>query len=332
MRSKKNIETITLDDGVYHEKTFDTYIDMAKHAVDWTIFCSYQLQPNAINGTYKILSLPSLQIAYTDASGGVMYDYVAPEGCINISIMHYISNKACIDEMKLKTNMIAIMDDQKIYNFMYNAQIHIFDISIKKSAHPELIKKLTKVINSYYIDKDKEIALMLKHILNKFNNKIPLDIETSKEIESKVIKSILNLLETQEAQTPHFTNSELTTLKIKNKIFKHVDGNMSIQDLSKKYSINERSLQNGFKSLFDLKPKQFMRLLKLNLVHHELLKSSREDNTVQKVARKWGFMHMGRFSNFYTELFLENPSITLKKINPLIDGMNEHCVERKEEI
>ena len=59
-----------------------------------------------------------MQIAYTDATGGVIYDYVAPEGCINISIMHHISNKACIDEMKLKTNMIAIVDDQKIYNFI----------------------------------------------------------------------------------------------------------------------------------------------------------------------------------------------------------------------
>jgi hypothetical protein len=41
---------------------------------------------------------------------------------------------------------------------------------------------------------------------------------------------------------------------------------------------------------------------------------------------------MGRFSKFYTELFLENPSVTLQKKNPLIDGMSEHCVERQEEM
>ncbi len=332
MRSKKNIETLKLDDGVYHEKVFTTYLDMAKHAVDWTIFCFYQLQPKAISGIYKILSLPSIQIAYTEACGGVMYDYVAPENCINISIMYYISNKACIDEMKLKTDMIVIVDDQKIYNFMYNAQVRIFDISIKKSAHPRLIEKLTKSINKYYIDDDKQIALMLKDILSEYNNDIPLDIQTSSKIESKVIKIILNLLEKQEVQIPHFTKSELIALKMKNEIFKHADGNMSIKDLSKKHLISERSLQNSFKSLFDLKPKQFMRLLKLNLVHHELLKSHKEKITVQKIAQKWGFMHMGRFSKFYTELFLENPSLTLKRVNPNIDEMHKHCVERKEEM
>jgi hypothetical protein len=41
---------------------------------------------------------------------------------------------------------------------------------------------------------------------------------------------------------------------------------------------------------------------------------------------------MGRFSKFYTELFLENPSLTLKRVNPNIDEMHKHCVERKEEM
>jgi len=41
---------------------------------------------------------------------------------------------------------------------------------------------------------------------------------------------------------------------------------------------------------------------------------------------------MGRFSKFYTELFGENPSVTLKSKSTSIDGMSTHCVERQEEI
>ncbi|SFZ99111.1 hypothetical protein MNB_SV-5-1025 [hydrothermal vent metagenome] len=41
---------------------------------------------------------------------------------------------------------------------------------------------------------------------------------------------------------------------------------------------------------------------------------------------------MGKFSKYYTELFGENPSLTLKTLNPMIDGMSEHCVVRREEI
>ncbi len=51
-----------------------------------------------------------------------------------------------------------------------------------------------------------------------------------------------------------------------------------------------------------------------------------------RVTQKWGFKHMGKFSKYYTELFGENPSVTLKTVDPMITGINEHCVERKEEI
>ncbi|HHO65596.1 MAG TPA: helix-turn-helix domain-containing protein, partial [Epsilonproteobacteria bacterium] len=51
-----------------------------------------------------------------------------------------------------------------------------------------------------------------------------------------------------------------------------------------------------------------------------------------RVAQKWGFKHMGKFSKYYTELFGENPSVTLRTVAPIIDGMSVHCVERKEEM
>jgi hypothetical protein len=51
-----------------------------------------------------------------------------------------------------------------------------------------------------------------------------------------------------------------------------------------------------------------------------------------RVAQKWGFSHMGRFSKYYTDLFGENPSSTLKISIPQIDGMKVHCVERQEEM
>ena len=75
-----------------------------------------------------------------------------------------------------------------------------------------------------------------------------------------------------------------------------------------------------------------MRLLKLNLVHNDLMQSKPKEVTVLGVAQKWGFSHMGRFCKYYTELFGENPSVTLKTMSPLIERMSKECVERKEEI
>ena len=58
-----------------------------------------------------------------------------------------------------------------------------------------------------------------------------------------------------------------------------------------------------------------MRQLKLNLVRHELSHNIGKSTTVMRVAQKWGFTHMGRFSQYYTELFEENPSETLQTLS-----------------
>ena len=333
MRSKKNVETTKLKKGEILKKEFDNYAGMAESAVDWTLFCSYQLKPNFSEGIYKILQLPSMQIAYTNMEGGIMFDYVAPEDCITFSLMKNISKKACIDQMKLETGMISVVNDKKIYNLICSAQVEILDISLNENADPTLLKKLSQAVDKYYIDSDHKITTLIKGFITKFSDSnTPLDTQTSMEIEKQITEAMLKLLDVQEAQTPYFTKSEKIALEIKQKLFKHMDGKMNINSLAKDYTITTKSLQNAFRSLFDLTPNQFTRLLKLNLVHHELTHSNATNTSVMRIAQKWGFAHMGRFSKYYTELFGENPSITLKNINPLVDGMHTHCVERKEEI
>jgi len=333
MRSKKNVETTTLHPGETLKKEFANYVDMATSAVDWTLFCSYQLKPHFSEGIYKILQLPSMQIAYTYMEGGIMFDYVAPKECITFSLMKNISQKACIDQMKLETGMIAIVDDKKIYNFVCSGEVEFLDISLNKHADTRLIKKLSQAVDKYYLDNDQKVTKLIKGFITEFTKSSSLlDAQTSIQIEKKITEVMLKLLDVQEAQIPHFTKSEKIALKIKKKLSKHMDHTMRVEDLAKQYTISVKSLQNAFKSLFDLRPSEFMRLLKLNIVHHELIKSKSSQTTVLKVAQKWGFSHMGRFSKFYTELYGENPSVTLKNISPLLDGMSTHCVERKEEI
>jgi AraC-like DNA-binding protein len=332
MRSKKNVDTLVLKQGETLEKKFNNYVDMATSAVDWTLFCTYQLKPNFSEGSYKILKLPSMQIAYTDMSGGVMFDYVVPEGCITFSVMQNITQKACIDQMKLKTGMIAITDDTKVYNFMCSSRVQLLDVSLNKDANPILLKKLRKIMDKYVIDGEGKMTLLLKSIVEEYTSKEDADINNLKQIEEQIIEMMFEILDTQEVKTPQFKKSEMVALEIKKKLFKHMDHKMSVSEIARNHNISEKSLQNSFKALFDLTPNQYIRILKLNLVHHELIQSNAAKTAVWKVAQKWGFSHMGRFSKYYKELFGENPSITLKTINSLPDGMSINCVERQEEI
>jgi AraC-like DNA-binding protein len=326
------VKTLTLQEGETLKQNFSNYVEMATSAVDWTIFCTYQLQPNFSEGVQKILQLPTIQIACTKMSGGIMFDYIAPEDCIVFSLMTNISKKASIDQMKLSTGMISIVNDKKIYNFMCSDKVEFYDVSLRKSTHPALIESLNKAIDKYFIDEDQKMATLIKGFVDKYGEVGVLDKGTSIQIENEIVTAMTSLLKKQKPKKPSFTNSEKVAMSIKKKLFKHMDHKITVSSLAKKYNISEKGLQNGFNSLFGITPNQFMRLLKLNLVHHELVQKSAMQSTIEQVAQKWGFSHMGRFSKYYTELFGENPSVTLKKESPFIDGMKEQCVERKEEM
>jgi len=332
MRSNKNVETLALKQGETLKKEFDNYVDMATSAVDWTLFCTYQLQPDFSEGSYKILKLPSMQIAYTNMTGGVMFDYASPEGSITFSVMKNISQKACIDQMKLETGMAVVTDDTKVYNFMCSDRVELFDISLNVHANPVLLKKLQEVIDKYILDDEQKMTKLLTSIVNTYTEIGYVPTSIAIKIEKQITNMMLSLLDHQEIQTPYFTKSEMTALEMKRQLFKHMDHTMSISTLAKNYKISEKSLQNSFKSLFDLTPNQYMRILKLNLVHHELIQGNAANLAVFEVAQRWGFRHMGRFSQYYKALFGESPSETLRMVSPIVDGMQVHCVERQEEM
>jgi AraC-like DNA-binding protein len=305
---------------------------MVQNAVDWTLFCIYQLKPDSLNGVIKIIELPNMQISRTDTFGALMYDFVVPEGCINLSILDRVTDKSCIDQMKLQSGMIAVIDDLKIYNYMHNSEMKLFDISLKKGADPLLLDRLARIVDKYYIDTDEKMARLMEGIINSYANKSPLSNEVSVQIEKQVTEALMQLTEQQEAREPHFTKSEKAALAVKTRLFKHMDGEFTTETLAREHGVSSRSLQQAFKSLYGFTPNQFIRLLKLNLVHHELIQAENDRVTVSRVAHKWGFKHLGRFACHYKVLFGEAPSVSLKRANPMPNGMHIDCVARKEEI
>ncbi len=68
------------------------------------------------------------------------------------------------------------------------------------------------------------------------------------------------------------------------------------------------------------------------MARYDFMEDSQEENTVSKIAYKWGFTHMGRFSAYYTELFGENPSQTLKRSCCKKSDNADICAVRQEEM
>ena len=213
---------------------------------------------------------------------------------------------------------------------MTNKKVELAVVTIRRDVFAEVLPLVSTTYLYKLTDTEGQLGILLKEIWTIFTGEHPRS--DFKDAEEQILTLIKTYILTQEKQKPLLSKGEEVAYTIREQVYAHMDGNLKVSTLAKQYQISERGLQNSFKSLFGFTPKLFMRQLKLNLVRHELSHTLDEKTTVMEVAGKWGFLHMGRFSKFYTELFEENPSVTLKRSLAHAKAFTGECVERQEEI
>jgi AraC-like DNA-binding protein len=86
----------------------------------------------------------------------------------------------------------------------------------------------------------------------------------------------------------------------------------SLSDFAKATGTNHRMLQRHFRRVYGVTPQCWFRCMKLNAIHRELQRSSGTGERISDVAIRWGFLHLGRFSEEYRQLFGARPSDTLR--------------------
>lgn len=87
----------------------------------------------------------------------------------------------------------------------------------------------------------------------------------------------------------------------------------SVSELCLLSGASQRTLEYAFLEKYGFGPKEFMVKHSLNLVNKALKKVNPNNRSIQEIAHKHGFWHMGQFSADYKKLFGELPSETFGK-------------------
>lgn len=325
---------LTLTEGYFSDKEYNSYDMMSESIDNWEQLCPYQLLPHIPNGRHQILQLRSIQISYGERNGGTMHYAGTAENTLSIGTVEACVGKVCFGHLKIQTGDILFFDDTYPHNFLTSDAIKFIGITISKEKLEAKVSKFAHALDHLIHDTDGRYAAKLHEILKHFNDtsEKKKDIQRFQEAEKEILETIMGLLAEQTPFIPKLTSGEKIALDIRDQVFHHMDGNISIGSLAKQYKISEQTLQNSFKSLFGFTPQYFLRVLKLNIVHQEFQKSQAAETTVSRVANKWGFKHMGRFSAYYKALFGVNPSQTLKGTQGDKEDIMAACVSRQEEI
>lgn len=92
------------------------------------------------------------------------------------------------------------------------------------------------------------------------------------------------------------------------------DQDISIDDIAAAAGVSRRTIQIAFRRHLDTTPTAYLRKVRLDLAHAELLAASPEDGlTVTAVAYRWGFSSPSRFTERYRAEFGRSPSEMLRR-------------------
>ncbi len=91
----------------------------------------------------------------------------------------------------------------------------------------------------------------------------------------------------------------------------NLDGSVTLEDTARVVGISPRALQLGFRRFRNATPMGFLRDARLSRAHQEL-SAGNPDTTVTDVAMRWGFSHLGRFSEVYRRRYGCSPRDTLR--------------------
>lgn len=96
-------------------------------------------------------------------------------------------------------------------------------------------------------------------------------------------------------------------------VHEHAHLPITVGDIARAGGIGVRTLQEAFQRTLGRSPMTYLLEVRLERVRADLLQSDPSMTSVQQVARRWGFSHLGRFSGTYAQRYGEYPKQTLRR-------------------
>lgn len=87
---------------------------------------------------------------------------------------------------------------------------------------------------------------------------------------------------------------------------------LTVSGIAAEVGCSVRALRYGFQSHVGMSPAKYLARIRMDRVHHELLRTSPEDGSVSEVLYRWGISHPGRFAQAYRMEYGVLPSVTLR--------------------
>lgn len=91
------------------------------------------------------------------------------------------------------------------------------------------------------------------------------------------------------------------------------DTDISVWDIARAAGLTPAGVAYLFRRHLDTTPMAYLRRIRLDRAHRELIDTDGDCTTVSRVAARWGFPRVGAFAAFYRSCYDQSPYVTLRE-------------------
>ncbi|MGE2732059.1 helix-turn-helix domain-containing protein [Mycolicibacterium vaccae] len=135
---------------------------------------------------------------------------------------------------------------------------------------------------------------------------------TASLLAAAVLTTLPNTATTQADETPGGNAGTAVLRRAIAYIDSRADDDVTLADIAEAVHLTPRALQYLFRRHLDETPMGYLRRVRLDHAHRDLLRADPAHASVQAIAGRWGFAHAGRFAKLYRESYGRSPSDTLR--------------------
>ncbi|GGZ91768.1 AraC family transcriptional regulator [Algibacter mikhailovii] len=311
MNLNKNFETINYSNiGLF---------DFVRIARAWKLDF-IQLRPGTFFTHIAQVVYKDFQLGNVKLNTAVKQEGFSPEGVWTFAFV----NEAQIywRNYKVEPNSIIIYTPGSEINAVSEANFEVVTFSVSEHCLFEIAKSQGE---ESLVDSLKHIELLVSknplliELKNVILNEINQHLQNPNYIndlafKESFTKKLLVLLKDSEISSKKVSGIKRLKLlhNAEQYILQKITEPITVSALASYFNVSERTLLYAFKNRFNMGPKSFMLVLKLNHAHQRLHEED-EHRSISSIIKDSGFWHLGRFYKDYKSFFGELPSKTLSK-------------------
>jgi len=297
-KNQKEFSTESLE--IFHF-TFNTFDDMHTYAKKWLYHYIFRFGTQPFYGRFDICQNKMFQIANAVYSDGLMVKGFSPKDTITFTVIMEKTGSLTANRKILNSGEVLVLDDSAEFEIAFSHSVSIGVVSLRKDFVHAYFPYLMDMMNRVYHDQNHALQNLVLQIRE-------MTESTECDIQSKITESIKALsLEKQNEISKKLSKKETLVFDVRDYILENIEENIAIETLASKFDMSEKTLQTSFKKVFGYTPKRFMKLLKLNLAHRDIVQND-GSKTISEIAMKYGFGNFGLFSKKYKDMYGSLPS------------------------